>query len=137
MSGPRFDDDGHERRPSGTSDSGAKERERDKENLDRILPLKLGKSRSPAPVLIEREVRAVCRNAQDLLNFHERFVGELREAVGLMGFSPAFSHPGEEVTALGCGEETVMETVEQAVEVVAAKFVNEVCALQASVSRVA
>ncbi|KAI0774588.1 hypothetical protein C8Q74DRAFT_1199734 [Fomes fomentarius] len=115
-----------ERQPSVTSNPAvSKERDRDKENSDRVLPLKSGKSRSPGPVLIEREVRAVCRNAQELLKFHERFVHELRDAVGVCGFGGALAQTGEEPSEYRSGEEYVTERVERAVEIVAAKFANE------------
>ncbi|KAI0722350.1 hypothetical protein C8T65DRAFT_629037 [Cerioporus squamosus] len=77
------------------------------------------------PILIEREVRAVCRNAQELLKFHERFVAELRDAVDVVGFRGAFVQSGEESPGYRSGEDIVTERVERAVEVVASKFVNE------------
>ena len=77
-------------------------------------------------MLIEREVRAVCRNAQELLRFHERFVGELRDAVDVLGFRGAFAQSGQESPQYRSGDDGVTERVERAVEVVAAKFVNEV-----------
>ncbi|KAI0751110.1 hypothetical protein C8Q80DRAFT_1268399 [Daedaleopsis nitida] len=112
-----------DRQPSGSSDTTTRDRERDKENLDRLLPLKTGKT--SGPVLIEREVRAVCRNAQELLNFHERFVCELRDAVAVLGFQAVFAQPVEEYPEQRGSEESMTERLERAVAVVAAKFVNE------------
>ncbi len=68
----------------------------------------------------------MCRNAQELLKFHERFVAELRDAVDAVGFRGAFAQTGEESPEYRSGEDSVTERVERAVEVVAAKLVNEV-----------
>ncbi|KAI9000707.1 hypothetical protein BD414DRAFT_10781 [Trametes punicea] len=117
---------------SSTSRERERERERDKENLERAQAFRPGRSsRQPAgPVLAEKDVRAVCRNAQELLRFHERFVGELRAAVGLVGFGMVLG--GEEswirgVRGEGEGEDEGVgaELIEHAVEVVATKFVSE------------
>ncbi|RPD66850.1 hypothetical protein L226DRAFT_565633 [Lentinus tigrinus ALCF2SS1-7] len=113
-----------ERQPSGAS-STSRERQRDREDSDRIPTPKSSKSRSHGPMLIEREVRAVCRNAQELLKFHERFVGELRKAVDVSGVQGAFPQSGQELPEYRSGEVFVTERVEHALEVVAAKFVNE------------
>lgn len=75
--------------------------------------------------MIEREVRTVCRNAQELLDFHERFLDALRSAVNATGFQEAFSPDGEEGSSRGAGEE-VMEEVEHAIEVVVERFLREV-----------
>ncbi|TFK90851.1 Dbl homology domain-containing protein [Polyporus arcularius HHB13444] len=115
-----------ERQPSGASSTTSRERHREREDSDRVSPSpKSVKSRSPGPMLIEREVRAVCRNAQELLKFHERFVAELRDAVDAVGFRGAFAQTGEESPEYRSGEDSVTERVERAVEVVAAKLVNE------------
>ncbi|KAI0776133.1 hypothetical protein BD413DRAFT_602617 [Trametes elegans] len=104
-----------------------REREREKENLERAPPPKPSKSsRQVGPVMGEKEVRAVYRNAHELLQFHERFVGELRAAVGPVGFGMMFS--GDEAwlkDMSGEGEGLIADLVEHAVEVVATKFVNE------------
>ena len=75
---------------------------------------------------MERDVRAVCQNAQELLRFHERFVGELRDAVDVLGFGGAFAQSGQESPQYRSGDEGVTERVERAVEVVAAKLVDKV-----------
>ncbi|KAI0329540.1 hypothetical protein GY45DRAFT_1252653, partial [Cubamyces sp. BRFM 1775] len=125
----------------GTSRERDRERERDKENLERVPPppppqahrsTKASRHNS-APVLAEKEVRAVCRNARELLSFHERFVGELRAAVGLVGFGMVLGGgDGEDEAWMrdmhGDGEGVVADLVEHAVEVVANKFVNEAAA---------
>ncbi|KAH9899529.1 hypothetical protein C8Q73DRAFT_639643, partial [Cubamyces lactineus] len=133
-----------------TSRERDRERERDKENLERVPPpppppqahrsTKASRHGS-APVLAEKEVRAVCRNARELLRFHERFVGELRAAVGLVGFGMVFGGDGADGAGgaggedeawmrdmHGPGEGVVADLVEHAVEVVANKFVNEAAA---------
>ena len=111
-----------ERQPSGSSsDSSSRE---EKENLSRIFPLKTAQI-SPGPIMIEREVRTVCRNAQELLEFHERFVDELRTAVSSAGFQEDLSPEGDGWSRKG-GEEAVIEEIEHAIEVVAEKFVHEV-----------
>ncbi|KAI0638510.1 hypothetical protein C8Q77DRAFT_1049115, partial [Trametes polyzona] len=125
---------GRTRQSSGTSTSAEsasrerdKEREREKENMDRVHPLKPSKSsRQQTSVLAEKEVRAVYRNARELLVFHERFVGELHAAVGLVGIGMMFS--GDEAwlnDMRGDGECVVADLVEHAVETVANKFINE------------
>ncbi|OSD04518.1 hypothetical protein PYCCODRAFT_1465988 [Trametes coccinea BRFM310] len=118
-----------------TSRERERERERDKENLERVAPpysVRPGKStRAPGPVLTEKDVRAVYRNARELLRFHERFVGELRAAVGLVGFGMVRNGGGDEGwlrEMRGDGEVVVSDLVEHAVEVVATKFVNEAAA---------
>ncbi|KAI0371547.1 hypothetical protein BV20DRAFT_941647 [Pilatotrama ljubarskyi] len=106
-----------------------REREREKENLERTQPqpYRTGKTSRPPPcILAEKEVRAVCRNAQELLSFHERFVGELRAAVGLVGFGMVFSgDEGWMQEMRGDGEGVIADLIEHAVEVVATKFVDE------------
>ncbi|KAI0355376.1 hypothetical protein OH77DRAFT_1540300 [Trametes cingulata] len=105
---------------STSTESAARERDRERERERKS-------SRQHPCVLAEKEVRAVCRNARELLSFHERFVGELRAAVGLVGFGMVFSGDGEAwmQEMRGEGEGVVAELVERAVEVVATKFVNE------------
>lgn len=105
-----------------------KERDHEKENLERIQPLKPSKSsRQPTSALTEREVRAVYRNARELLAFHERFVHELRAAVGLIGFGMLFTGDEEWLQEMhGDGEGVIADLVEHAVEVVTMKFTNEV-----------
>ncbi|KAI9064856.1 Dbl homology domain-containing protein [Trametes sanguinea] len=118
-----------------TSREREREREKDKENLERVVPPYSGRpgksARTPGPVLTEKDVRAVYRNAQELLRFHERFVGELRAAVGLVGFGMVLNGNGDEGWLRemhGDGEMVVSDLVEHAVEVVATKFVNEAAA---------
>lgn len=105
-----------------------KERDHEKENLERIQPLKPSKSsRQQTSALTEREVRAVYRNARELLAFHERFVHELRAAVGLIGFGMLFTGDEEWLQEMHGDEEGVIaDLVEHAVEVVTTKFTNEV-----------
>lgn len=105
-----------------------KERDHEKENLERIQPLKPSKSsRQQTSALTEREVRAVYRNARELLAFHERFVHELRSAVGLIGFGMLFTGDEEWLQEMhGDGEGVIADLVEHAVEVVTTKFTNEV-----------
>lgn len=105
-----------------------KERDHEKENLERIQPLKSSKSsRQQTSALTEREVRAVYRNARELLAFHERFVHELRAAVGLIGFGMLFTGDEEWLQEMhGDGEGVIADLVEHAVEVVTTKFTNEV-----------
>lgn len=105
-----------------------KECEYEKENLERIQPLKPSKSsRQQTSALTEREVRAVYRNARELLAFHERFVHELRAAVGLIGFGMLFTGDEGWLQEIhGDGEGVIADLVEHAVEVVTTKFTNEV-----------
>ncbi|KAI0650416.1 hypothetical protein C8Q79DRAFT_900850 [Trametes meyenii] len=116
----------------GASRERDREREREKENLERIQPPKAGKSsRSAALVLTEKEVRTVYRNAQELLGFHERFVGELRAAVGLVGYGLMLDGDEDWIEEMrGEGEGVIADLVEHAVEVVATKFVNEAAAFR-------
>ncbi|KAI0677227.1 hypothetical protein C8Q78DRAFT_1088207 [Trametes maxima] len=121
---------------SASADSASRERdrerEREKENLERIQPPRAGKSsRGTGLVLSEKEVRAVYRNAQELLRFHERFVGELRAAVGLVGYGMMLSGDEDWIEEMrGEGEGVIADLVEHAVEVVATKFVNEAAAFR-------
>ena len=108
--------------PPPTADGPARERENS--NSGRILTLRSGKSRTSTPLLSEKDARAVCRNAQDLLKYHERFVEELRDAIGVTSFRVAFIQGSENDAQRA--EEVVAEEVERAVELVAAKFVDEV-----------
>lgn len=108
--------------PPPTSDGVSRERER--EGSNRILTLRHGKSRTFGPLLSEKEARAICRNAQDLLRQHERFVGELRDAVSVTSFRAAFEQDSQGRTQRV--DELAMEEVERAIELVAAKFVDEV-----------
>ena len=107
-------------------ESSSREREPEKESRGGIFPPKAGQA--AGPVMIEREVRAVCRNAQELLDFHERFLDELRAAVNATGFEEAFSPAGVGWPGKGGGEELVMEEIEQAIGDVVEKFVREVSA---------
>ncbi|TFY55088.1 hypothetical protein EVJ58_g8470 [Rhodofomes roseus] len=80
------------------------------------------------PILAERGVSAICRNAQELLAFHGRFVSELREALVGFGLSRAFEmgERKEEVAMkLDGSEAAVLPTIDQAVAIVAEKFVTE------------
>ncbi|KAH9943158.1 uncharacterized protein BXZ73DRAFT_40700 [Epithele typhae] len=115
-----------ERQPSGasTASDATSYRESDKDAWDRIIPSKNSHA-SPAPVLIEREVRTVCRNAHELLDFHERFVDELREAVAAVGLRELLTPNGDEWTNKLPSDDPDVEEMERAVEVVAAKFVHE------------
>lgn len=67
------------------------------------------------------------RNARELLAFHERFVHELRAAVGLIGFGMLFTGDEGWLQEIhGDGEGVIADLVEHAVEVVTTKFTNEV-----------
>ncbi|KAI1796073.1 hypothetical protein LXA43DRAFT_1071516 [Ganoderma leucocontextum] len=106
--------------PPATADGVSREREREG---SRILTLRHGKSRTFGPLLSERETRVICRNAQDLLGQHERFVSELRDAVSVTSFRVAFEQGSQGRTQRA--DEIAAEEVERAIELVAAKFVDE------------
>ena len=91
-----------------------------------MLTLRHGKSRTFGPLLSEKEARAICRNAQDLLRQHERFVGELRDAVSVTSFRIAFEQGSPSQGRTQRADEVAAEEVERAIELVAAKFVEEV-----------
>lgn len=82
------------------------------------------------PIFAEKDVRAVCRNANELLRFHDQFVRELREAVDDYGLARAFVLPehGEEerTKPVEGAEPVVLERIDEAVSVVAEKFINQV-----------
>ena len=105
-------------------ESSSREREPEKESRGGIFPPKAGQA--AGPVMIEREVRAVCRNAQELLDFHERFVDALRCAVSATGFQDALSPTGEGWLGKGGGDEMVTGEIERAIAMVVEKFVHEV-----------
>ncbi|KAH9948767.1 hypothetical protein B0H21DRAFT_689481 [Amylocystis lapponica] len=77
-------------------------------------------------LLAEKDVREVCRNADELLRFHERFVEELREVVSPTGFGAAFV-PGRREEAADAEDAEVMATerIDEAVGAVAEKFVSQ------------
>ena len=55
-------------------------------------PVHHGKGKHARRMLLtEKDMRTLCRNAEELLLFHERFVEELKAAVGDLGFSSVFS----------------------------------------------
>lgn len=112
--------------PPPPSDNSSRERER--EGPNRILTLRHGKSRAFGPLLVEKEAQAICRNAQDLLRHHERFVGELRDAVSVTSFRVAFEEGsgGQGSSRTQRADEVATEEVERAIELVAARFVKEV-----------
>ncbi|PIL37440.1 hypothetical protein GSI_01134 [Ganoderma sinense ZZ0214-1] len=110
--------------PPTTLDGSSRERERDASGSNRMLTLRHGKSRTFGPLLSEKEARAIYRNAQDLLRQHERFVGELRDAVSVTSFRIAFEQGNHSQGRTQRAEE-VAEEVERAIELVAAKFVEE------------
>ncbi|KZT70358.1 hypothetical protein DAEQUDRAFT_725646 [Daedalea quercina L-15889] len=81
------------------------------------------------PILAEKEVAAICRNAQELLDFHDNFVGHLRDAMVGFGLARAFEmgERKEEVAMkLDGSEAAALPTIDQAVAIVAEKFVSEV-----------
>ncbi|EJF62299.1 hypothetical protein DICSQDRAFT_180170 [Dichomitus squalens LYAD-421 SS1] len=112
--------------PHPTADAAA--RERDKDSSSRLLTLRPGKSRSFAPLMPEKDARAVCRNAQDLLKYHERLVEELRDTVSVTTFRVAFAQGGESGEQRAEDVVAAEEEVERAIELVAAKFVDEASA---------
>lgn len=84
------------------------------------------------PILGAKDVAAICRNAQELLAFHDRFVSDLREATAGFGLGRAFEmgERREETNVKFDGSEAAaLPTVDQAVAVVAEKFVAEVSPL--------
>ena len=81
------------------------------------------------PILGAKDVAAICRNAQELLAFHDRFVSDLREATVGFGLGRAFEmgEQREETNVKSDGSEAAaLPTIDQAVAVVAEKFVAEV-----------
>ncbi|KAH9927267.1 uncharacterized protein B0H18DRAFT_1003792 [Fomitopsis serialis] len=80
------------------------------------------------PILADKDVSAICRNAQELLAFHDRFVCELRDAMVGFGLSRAFEmgERKEEVALKPDGSEAAaLPTIDQAVAIVAEAFVTE------------
>lgn len=81
------------------------------------------------PILGEKDVAAICRNAQGLLAFHDRFVSDLQEATVGLGLGRAFEmgERREETNVKFDGSEaSALPTIDQAVAVVAERFVAEV-----------
>ncbi|PCH40801.1 hypothetical protein WOLCODRAFT_150832 [Wolfiporia cocos MD-104 SS10] len=80
-------------------------------------------------ILLDGDVRAVCRNARELLEFHERLVEELHGVVAPYGLSSMFDAHGRDGKAPGGAdeipEESTLEHVDDAVSVVAEMFVSQ------------
>ncbi|KAF9813567.1 hypothetical protein IEO21_05499 [Rhodonia placenta] len=81
------------------------------------------------PLLAEKDVRAVSRNADELLRFHDRFVRELRETVGDYGLSRAFvtdlSDEGKSSPNVDDAEPVGLDRIDEAVSIVAEKFISQ------------
>ncbi|KZT06439.1 Dbl homology domain-containing protein [Laetiporus sulphureus 93-53] len=76
-------------------------------------------------ILADKDVRTVCRNAKELLRFHDAFVRELQDAVGVYGLGQAFVLDDQEKARMGGLDGLTVEGVDEVVAVVAEKFVSQ------------
>lgn len=98
-----------------------------------LSPLSAPSSASTTIVVTRADMEKVERNARELLDFHERFVRELRGAVSSLGLSGALKVPGdadwiEKQSEEKAQEETEgeVERTDEAVDLVSGIFVREV-----------
>ncbi|CCM02330.1 uncharacterized protein FIBRA_04422 [Fibroporia radiculosa] len=81
------------------------------------------------PILVEKDIHTVCRNADELLRVHDIFVRELRGAVSSLGLGKAFML-GEDGTLsrvpnIELVEPVVLDRIDEAVAAVAEIFINQ------------